>query len=200
MKRPYPLAFPSLLVAIAFSLGSVDAHADSIRTITMSNLTFVGTDVCSPSPCTDIFSASLVWDATTNTLVSWKTTNSGPAPLGSLPPPYPVFGGQFGPYCEFFLFPNGGGSASAAILWYFNAPGSPPFPNTGTYPISDVYIVCVSGNALCQSEFTSFPHAVSGKITITPEPSTIVLIASGLFLLLAFRHHLRVRPLRGYFE
>src|SRR5260370_24365708 len=66
------------------------ALADNILQVTISNLTFNGSNACGPSGtalCTQTLSESYQWDNTTQTYVSGSFSFSTAGVLGTCPPP-----------------------------------------------------------------------------------------------------------------
>jgi hypothetical protein len=168
---------------------AVPCLADSIDSIDMANITFTGNNSCTPSPCKDIFNATWLWDATTDSVVpnSMSVSNSGVLGNFSL---YDVT-------TYSFQFNSTTLPDYDASLWYFGS----SFPALGTYPLSEVYLYC--GGGVCSTDFGSgYSNPSSGTVTVTdppvpavPEPSSFSLLLLGSGILAMAGIASRRRPL-----
>lgn len=169
-------------VLMALSLIAIPAHADTIRSISMNNITFTGTNACSPAPCAETFNATWKWDATTNTLVAGSLKISEKGSLGTFALAYIT--------SYSFQFYNDLVTPSAAVLWYFGS----GFPSVGLYPLSEVYLYCWN-DTTCASNFApgySHPTAGTVRIAAVPEPSTVLLMGFGLLAIQRQRRRLKI--------
>jgi len=176
-------------IAIVFALAAaaLPSRADTIVSIDLSNITYIGNNTCGGT-CKDVFNASWLWDATTDAIVPSSLTVSNTGILGSV--------ALYATTTYSFQFNSTDPSTYQALSWYYSS----NFPALGTYAINDLYLYCESGP--CSTEFASdtYISPSSGKITIAavssvPESSSFLLLACGLSAVagIASRKHLRER-------
>ena len=177
----------SSLILVLLCLVKTPVYADQLS-VSLSNITFIGLNACSGT-CQEIFSASFLWETTTAGIVPGSMSTSSTGPLG----PFNAFSVTSS---AFPGIPN--------IIWrepplpstiqWIPSDNPPGWPHPGSYSASNVSLHCQLGSEVdpCADLFgfvSSLP-ASSGRITVTstvPEPSTAMLLATGILLLFTLR-------------
>jgi len=152
------------------SVGSV--RADPVVTVSMSNLTFVGTS------STEKVSISFLWDATTSSIQSGTMSVLASGAFGE-----PFNFGSFGPVSggEGFLWVDPSGDEVSVNTCGFDCG---KFPAVGTYSIGDITMLCGPSDTCSSGGFSGqAPSTGTFTVTAVPEPSSLLLLVTGLFIL-----------------
>ncbi len=183
------------------------ARADNILQVTISNLTFNGSNACGPSGtalCTQTLSESYQWDNTTQTYVSGSFSFSTAGVLGTFAPPstvsFPIASGGLGVFWVVSAIQNQNGDK----LYVFLGNNASPLV-TGTYTLStthsilvppgtfDVNLLCASTDTTCNAAYpgllgsnTFGVFSTGGTVTVTsvPEPPISITLGAGLLCLM----------------
>jgi hypothetical protein len=196
----YALAVLLGLIALASPRAAL---ADAIVQVTISGLTFSGSNSC-PLPsgkllCSETLDASFQWDNTTHTYVAGSFSSSTFGALGALT--------TLNPTPTFAAYPSGGLKPGTAVV-YFNlynsnislvdvqlgatltgvlAPGAYSLDSTGSNaPFTTLTgTSCIVAGTNCSSTGLDGVNAASGSVSVAPvpEPDTATLLCAGLLCL-----------------
>jgi hypothetical protein len=192
-----------VLAAVAiFWFVPATARADLFESVNLSNVTFVGKNVCGPSgtqACTETITGSLVFDATTG----FPNFGSPANVSGPLLSPF-VVGGLEAIYVPCCTFAPSWTNNSGDLIGFIVSTTTDPRPSLsvfippGNYPVSDVALVCGSG--VCTADFgvsgVFAPLSASSgtvSVTVVPEPPSLALVTSGILGLALTLHKTRRR-------
>ena len=190
-RRPLPVLVFLGVFAFIGVVNPTAVQADQLS-VSLSNITFLGVNACS-GICKEIFNSTFVWDTGFGGVVPGSISTSSTGPLG----PFNTFSVTSSPLPGIPKF-TWSESLPSTIQW-IPSDNPPGWPHPGTYSASNVSLHCQLGSEVdpCADLFgfvSSIP-ASSGNITVTsavPEPSTMILTASGILLLFS-SHFLRRR-------
>lgn len=168
---------------LMFLLCSLPASASEMQ-IAFSNVTFTGLDACGSSGTSacpnEVFNVSFVWNTGTSTIVPGTLLESSSGPLGPFTLNFTFI--QFG---DFGLSWGDVGLDEFSVFAFYNYPGSPSNNNLdvpGSYSVLGGFAQIACGSQTCMNDYGVSASATSGLMTVTPtpEPSSLVLLATGL--------------------